>query len=534
MRRYYLALALALALAIAPRADAIVLRGGASVITTPTGDYTFTPLTTYYMDPAGNDSNNGLSQGAPWLTPNHAVNCGDVIIAVPGTYRAAGFGTFGTVSGCPSASGGIDGAGGVYFATILCGGNLGSCSITYTGGGGTGAFQIQKSNWAVSGWSATTTGTNAFCYMASSTSGAAIWHHIAFVNNICATAGIGYATNDNGINHTVPGNGIDYFAVVGNIAQNADKRSDFPSAAIVNVGPANSDTNAGVHSYMAANFLIANQTVSGASDGEGMMLDSWDVHGYVGTGVIEDNVNYNSGWAGLQIFEQSFNSSAPIIYVNNNTFYNSGVFTPFSVGATGGINLQLNGGFPWTVNVKNNISQTVRTTVGGSGAGALYGLLGGAASIGSLTLNVGGSGTENVIKGARSSCGGGGTCDAGFNQIIFNGLTFGTNTFTDPLFTNTSDLLTNHVGAPACSSFGDVASCMGWNFGTQTASALSVIGDIAATAGAASGKGYRPPAPCAANTNYPTWLKGVVYLSWNSGSGVITEKAGLANKPCNL
>ena len=47
--------------------------------------------TNYYMapasaTPAGNDSNNGLTSSAPWLTPNHAVNCGDVILAGPGTY----------------------------------------------------------------------------------------------------------------------------------------------------------------------------------------------------------------------------------------------------------------------------------------------------------------------------------------------------------------------------------------------------------------------------------------------------------------
>src|ERR1039458_996516 len=45
--------------------------------------------TSYYLNTAaggGNDSNNGLSPGAPWLSPNHAVNCGDTITAAPGTY----------------------------------------------------------------------------------------------------------------------------------------------------------------------------------------------------------------------------------------------------------------------------------------------------------------------------------------------------------------------------------------------------------------------------------------------------------------
>src|ERR1039458_10071105 len=61
--------------------------------------------TTYYLanastSPAGSDSNNGTSASTPWLTPNHAVNCGDVIVAAASTaYSAANFyGTFGTVT----------------------------------------------------------------------------------------------------------------------------------------------------------------------------------------------------------------------------------------------------------------------------------------------------------------------------------------------------------------------------------------------------------------------------------------------------
>ena len=97
----------------------------------------FTALHTYFMSPTGSDSNNGTSPAAPWATPNHAVNCGDVIIAAAGTYSRGQFGdNFGIVSNCPSTSGGIDGTGGVYFAVLLCGGpDLMSCNITTAGGG---------------------------------------------------------------------------------------------------------------------------------------------------------------------------------------------------------------------------------------------------------------------------------------------------------------------------------------------------------------------------------------------------------------
>ena len=48
--------------------------------------------TTYYLAPApsgGSDTNSGLSANAPWLTPNHPVNCGDVILAAASKNYAA-------------------------------------------------------------------------------------------------------------------------------------------------------------------------------------------------------------------------------------------------------------------------------------------------------------------------------------------------------------------------------------------------------------------------------------------------------------
>src|SRR5208282_1509033 len=56
--------------------------------------------TTYYLSPSGSDSNNGTSTSYSWLSPNHSLNCGDVIIAAAGTYNNANFytGKWGTVS----------------------------------------------------------------------------------------------------------------------------------------------------------------------------------------------------------------------------------------------------------------------------------------------------------------------------------------------------------------------------------------------------------------------------------------------------
>ena len=74
---------------------------------------------------------------------------------------------------------------------------------------------------------------------------------------------------------------------------------------------------------------------------------------------------------------------------------------------------------------------------------------------------------------------------------------------------------------------------MGYNAATQTLRNPSLIYDLTPTAAGTSGKGYQlPSTTCAPNADYPTWLKGVVYLQWNGTS--ITENQGLVTKPCGL
>lgn len=52
----------------------------------------FAKASTYYLSPSGSDSNSGQSANAPWVSPNHSLNCGDVIVAAPGTnYSATNF-----------------------------------------------------------------------------------------------------------------------------------------------------------------------------------------------------------------------------------------------------------------------------------------------------------------------------------------------------------------------------------------------------------------------------------------------------------
>jgi hypothetical protein len=167
-------------------------------LTVSSGDPPFTALHTYYISPAGSDSNNGTSAATPWLTPNHAVVCGDVIIAAAGAYSSANFDSYthgstvwGAVSTCPSTSGGIDGSGGVYFATIVCGGSyVGACTINATTAY---SMDVSASNWAVEGFQASNEANgDGSCFIAQPLSAKSI-SFVAFINDIaenCPLSGV--------------------------------------------------------------------------------------------------------------------------------------------------------------------------------------------------------------------------------------------------------------------------------------------------------------------------------------------------------
>jgi hypothetical protein len=504
----------------------LVLPLAASAVTnsfTITATTTLTPLHTYFMAATGcNDADAGTSADSPWCTPNHAVVCGDVIVAAAGDYSAANLSSFGAVSSCPSTSGGIDGAGGIYFAVLLCGGSdLEACHSAGQ------TVTISTNNWAVEGFKVTGSGTTSRSFEANScASGTTIIHHVAFINDISFNSKQGYDTNDCALNHNVPGNGTDYFAVVGSIAQNS-AQDGVCVAAVDFVGPANFDAVAGTHAFINGNFAWANtSTACTTSDAEAFMADTLDAHGYTGQVVFSNNIAYTSRRYGFQLFYQAFNISTPTIKFYNNTSYNN-LQNTGTDSADGEFNIA--GGGPYVVFVRNNIALTGGSTSPGGGQ-AVYALVIGGGTWSAVT--VGGSGNENIFKrNGSGSCAG--TCDAGNNVAQFNSNSFGTNTYIDPAFTNTSDLITNQNGAPTCTGFENVTQCMGWNASTSTLTTPSIISDLTPTAGGTSGKGYQKPTmTCAANADYPIWLKGIVYLHW-TGS-IVQQRAGLVSVPCGV
>ena len=491
------------------------------------GPISFVALHTYYMSPTGSDSNNGTSPSTPWATPSHAVHCGDVIIAAAGSY--ADLQSFGTVSTCPSTSGGIDGTGGVYFATLLCGGaSVGDCFITTKANtsGNTKAFDVSANNWAVEGWYVNTSG-HGRAYEADGCGGVA--HHIAFINDISANNLQATDTDDCGQSGSY---GVDYFATVGVIAQNSAQDS-ICLAAIDVVGPGVFDTAAGTHYFVYGNFSYANANPGcrGTSDTEDYMADTWDYHNVKTQGIFADNIGFDSDRMCIQLFWQNNNADTPTIKIYNNTCFHNNNQTGAD-NYDGEINIASNQpsstNIPWVITLQNNLAYQPLAKSGGGhniSAFAVYG------AVSSLTN--GGSGTQNFLRANNSSCGSS-FCNSTFDAGSFGTSSeLGTNTYTNPAYTNTTDLLANRVGVPSCTGFATTTACMGWNANTSTMTTASIISDLAPTASGTSGKGYQPPSTtCAANADFPTWLKGIVHLQWN-GSG-LTENSGLITKPCNM
>ena len=494
-----------------------------------TSNSTFTALHTYFLSASGNDNCNGTSPAAgssgncAWKTPNHAVVCGDVIIAAPGTYSSA-FVTWGTVSNCPSTTGGIDEQGGVYFATLLCGGaDLTSCPVLVSNSNG---FDVNKSNWAVEGFSVTV-GTAYEAMKADACSVSSTLHHVALVNNLIYGAGYG-------IDATHCGNsfGADYLGFVGNILDNANAWSGtcmYRGAALDINAPQALDTKPGTHILASGNFLIANiGPPCGGSDYEAIMVDTWNGFNYSQQGVISNNLVYHTAGFGMQVF----GAGAATLKIYGNTIFDSSVNIPVAGEFNSSeINLVPGSNGP-TLIVQANIARTNRATA--AGGTPVY-----AMNVDSVTTSISPQPTvsSNTLWGTWTGCEG--VCAPSSSQPIAISCctspeyVYGTNNYADPMFANTKDLLANWVGVPNCSGKISTDACMGWNISTGTAVILTPIADLTPTAPRTSGQGYQgAKSACAPNADYPVWLKGIVYLHW-TGSEIVTN-FGLITKPCGV
>lgn len=533
--------------------------GSPTLFSLPTGD------SIHYLSPTGSDSANGLTPATAWLTPNHAgLNCGDVLVAAAGAYHS-GFRITSQPSNCPSTSGGIDGTGGIYFAIVLCGAaDLGSsgCQTDCTPSCGAGplgrptGIDISVDNWAVIGWqvNGTTTPTVVTGNWGFTTDACAastpIKHHIAFINDIATNVGDGFFISDCGHSGLTCCT-ADYLAVIGSIAENAamGDGGGICVAGIDIVSPGNFDTVAGNHLLVYGNFSYQTTLTNCTTDQESYMFDTWDFHGYTQQGVASNNMGWVTNRFGFQAYDQNLTSALSTAYFVNNSLYANGQrLVANDPGNQGVINTQAAPGpggsvFSSTLIVQNNIAEAnlARVPGGPTGVGGdhNYALQNGGNYPG---VTFGGTGTQNVAHGVTDSCAS--TCNSPrFDVVTFGPSgTLGTNIYPAvELFANTTDLLANWVGTPNCTGFATTTACMGYNVTTQTLTALTPISDLRPSAGCGSscnGKGYQlPSSTCsasAANGLYPTWLKGIVRLAWNTTTSQVFQMHDLVTTPCGL
>jgi hypothetical protein len=447
----------------ATSAQNAALTGSATVTIHPTASI-------FYLAPAasgGSDTNSGSSAQNPWLSPNHPLNCGDQIIAVPGTYNNSNFytGKWGTVN-CPAGN---------NVAWLTCQ-TFDACKIYATTNQG---MWVDQSYWGVEGWEISTTASDIYgtCFIADPN-----WddpveiHHIIFANDIsngCAQAGFAV------VNHGSVG--VDYFAVVGSIAYNAAQGSETCASGISLYQPVQSDSAPGTHLYVAGNFSYANLEPSqcdgtSPTDGEGIIFDTFDGSQgglptpYTAQAVAENNIVIGNGAKGIVAFNNAVGSSQAPIYLTHNTIW--GNLTDPNQNWLGCGEIALNNAY--NTQITGNLVST--RSAYGCGSNPIYAL---AVATGNGSDQV----TGNFAFGYD-----------GFNSFVYDSgsFSYGANTLgSNPQFANPTV-----PGAPSCAGTSNVASCM-----------ASMIANFTPTASDAQGFGYQTPsASPASDPLFPQWL----------------------------
>ena len=411
------------------------------------------PPATYYLSPNGNDSNSGLSASSPWLSPNHPVNCGDVIIAASGAYSASNFNTgdWGTVT-CLLGS---------NVAWLQCA-VFDSCKISTTA---TDGMWVDESYWGVQGWEVTTsTSFNAACFHAGPKLSAPVAvHHIIFANDVansCMGGGfLAYNSSSSGV--------LDYIAFVGDIAYNAAQGSDACYSGMTIGFTRPSDTVSGTHLFVAGNYAWDNVEPAScagtaATDGEGMIFDTLDQYNYNQQAVAENNIFVGNGGRGLELNNNNGASPAPVYFKNNTLYGNNNQSGQDFPNGNGEITIvQAN-----DATATGNLAMTSAATTGGD---AIYAF---------------------ALTGSSDTVSGNWLYSAAGNTTYGSG--YGTNTTgTNPSFVNTTI-----PGAPSCSGTANVSTC-----------AAALISNFTPTAAGASAYGYQTPVGgMTIDPLFPQWL----------------------------
>jgi len=430
----------------------------------------------YYLAPAdagGNDSNNGLSPQSPWLTPNHSVNCGDIIIAAASmAYSPTNFASekWGTVT-CPASN---------NVAWLQCA-TFDGCKIAASN---VFAMWMSKSYWGVQGWELSGTGNGGVCVGVTPVGGATI-HHIVLANNICNGGANGFSVSPQSTTA-----GVDYVAIVGNISWNASLSTALCNSGVTIYEPIKSDSSPGTHIYIAGNFAfdtVAQFHCAGGIatyDGNGIALDDIGSAQSGGSAydqqiVVEDNLAVWNGGYGMG--NTGNGSPSAHIYWQYNTSAHNVLATNLNNITCGDLTLLDSS----HITVTANLIQT----------SAANGCLNSAQNLYAVAVNTGDS-TDTVASNWLYNA-------AGNNVGIYsnNGFVDGSNTTgTDPQFVNPVD-----PGQPNCSGKANTVDCMS-----------TVIANYMPASVSAQAFGYRNPMTnhiaVTGDILFPAWLCGVTNL----------------------
>lgn len=450
--------------------------------------------TSYFISATGSDGNNGLSSGAPWLSPNHALNCGDTITAAASSsYSASNFagGKWGTVT-CPSSN---------NVAWLICA-TFDACKISNTAA--LNGMTIDKSYWGVTGWEITTSGQNwTTCFNATPPNSSTIIHHIIFVNNVAnGCEGGGFSFYNNGV-----AGSEDYLVLVGNIAYNAAQGSLNCFSGVSVFEPLNADTVAGTHIYVAGNYSYGNfnpSTCAGTAptDGEGIIIDTPDQRDNSGGApytqqiVVQNNIAVGNGGRGILVANNSMGSTHAPVYVLHNTNYGNNQSTT-GASFTCGFQGEIGETSAYNTTATSNLNMT--SSANGCSSAAIW----------AFSMSTG-NGTDTVSGNWLYSA-------AGNTTFLSSspGFSYGSNTTgTNPSFASTTV-----PGAPSCSGKANVADCMS-----------SLLANFTPTAGGSTAYGYQTVSNTSVNDSlFPQWLcASPGTLNANIPANLITPGCGVS------
>jgi parallel beta-helix repeat protein len=273
---------------------------------------------TYYVSNSGRDSNSGAS-ASPFATIGHAAGvarAGDVVNVLAGTYASFTVTNSGTAAAYVSYQGYPAGTHPVIqeASSDWMGIAITADYISVNGfeviGDAKSITLSQASNENLADPTLNDSGIVAGSYSEST-----VFHHILVTNNIV---------------HDVDEDGIsighsDYVTVAGNTVYDNSKWSGYAGSGISST-PKDSDSNTGYKIFIEGNLLhdnvelvinTVNGTGLGITDGEGIIVDSSAGQNYGGRTLITNNVAYDNGSTGIQVF-----ASNHVDVVNNTTYMN--------------------------------------------------------------------------------------------------------------------------------------------------------------------------------------------------------------------